>query len=165
MADQCQRAHAQTYRERLSPGFSTWLIALGSGVACFFVAAPISVPAGYVVGVVAALIVGVVLFATSPIIEVTEDVLRVGRAQIERKYLGHAEAFRGEEARIAAGPALDGRAFMCFRGWIQPKFRVEITDPADPTPYWIASSRHPERVAAILNTEQDDAPTSRHLGE
>ncbi len=44
---------------------------------------------------------------------------------------------------------------MCFRGWIGPKVRIEITDPADPTPYWIASSRHPEKIAQLLN--QDSA--------
>ena len=40
---------------------------------------------------------------------------------------------------------------MCFRGWISSVVRIDITDPADPTPYWVASSRNPERIAEILN--------------
>ena len=75
----------------------------------------------------------------------------MGRASIERAYVGETHAFRGEQARIAAGPDLDGRAYMCFRGWITPKIRLDITDPADPTPYWIASTRNPEKIAKILN--------------
>ncbi len=139
------------YRERLSPGVGMWLIALGSGVASFFVGAPIAIPAGIIAGIVVAALVAIILVATSPIIEITPSVLRVGRAQIEREYVGEAEAFYGEDARVAAGPALDGRAFMCFRGWIEPKVRVQIIDPADPTPYWLASSRNPQKIADILN--------------
>jgi hypothetical protein len=28
--------------------------------------------------------------------------------------------------------------------------RVPILDPADPAPYWVLSTRHPERLAAAL---------------
>jgi hypothetical protein len=28
--------------------------------------------------------------------------------------------------------------------------RVRLTDPADPTPYWLFSTRRPERVAELL---------------
>jgi hypothetical protein len=29
--------------------------------------------------------------------------------------------------------------------------RVQVTDPADPTPYWVFSTRHPEKVASLLH--------------
>lgn len=139
------------YRERLAPGIGMWIGCLGVGAASFLVGAPINIAAGIVAGVVMFLLLGSLLFFTSPIIEITPTVLRVGRAQIEREHTGRAYAFRGEQARLATGPALDGRAFMCFRGWISSIIRIQITDPADPTPYWIASSRNPERIAEILN--------------
>ncbi|MFW0155247.1 DUF3093 domain-containing protein [Rothia sp. P6271] len=150
------------YYERLSPGFGTWLVAIGVGCASYLVAAPINIPIGIVVGILMMLLVGGVLFVSSPRIEITPRVLRVGRAQIEREYVGYAEAFYGDAARVVAGPALDGRAFMCFRGWIEPKVRIHIVDPADPTPYWLASSRHPERIVEILNEGKDvpDNPLS-----
>ena len=28
--------------------------------------------------------------------------------------------------------------------------RVEITDPADPAPYWLLSTRHPDRLARAI---------------
>ncbi|WP_237207144.1 DUF3093 domain-containing protein [Rothia nasimurium] len=139
------------YRERLAPGIGLWIGCLGVGLASFLVGAPINITAGIIAGIVMFLLVGGILYGSSPTIEITETTVRFGRARIERDYVGRAYAFRGEEARLATGPALDGRAYMCFRGWITSVIRVQITDPADPTPYWIASSRHPEKIAAILN--------------
>ena len=28
--------------------------------------------------------------------------------------------------------------------------KVQITDPADPAPYWLISTRHPERLAGAV---------------
>lgn len=153
-------AHPNTplYRERLAPGIGMWIACLGVGAASFLVGAPINITAGVVAGIVMFALLGSLLFFTSPIIEITPTLLRVGRAQIEREHAGRAYAFRGEQARIATGPALDGRAFMCFRGWISSVVRIQITDPADPTPYWIASSRNPERIAEILNEGLPEEP-------
>jgi hypothetical protein len=52
--------------------------------------------------------------------------------------------------RQARGPGLDARAFLCLRGWVQTGARVRIDDPQDPTPYWLLSTRHPDRLAAAL---------------
>lgn len=139
------------YKERLAPGAGLWLGCVGAGLASFLVGAPINITAGIVAGIIVTLAIGTILYGTSPTLEITESTVRFGRARIEREYVGHADAFRGEDARLATGPALDGRAYMCFRGWITSVIRVEITDPADPTPYWIASSRNPEKIAEILN--------------
>ncbi|MDY3049020.1 MAG: DUF3093 domain-containing protein [Rothia sp. (in: high G+C Gram-positive bacteria)] len=142
------------YTERLTPGPGLWVAFLGAGVASFFVGAPISITAGIIAGILVFLILLAIFYLSAPTLEVREKTIRFGRAQIERAYLGQAAAFRGEQARVATGPALDGRAYMCFRGWISSVIRVDITDPADPTPYWIASSRHPEKIAEILNQPQ-----------
>ena len=40
---------------------------------------------------------------------------------------------------------------MCIRGWIDPVVRSEITDPSDRTPYWLTSTRHPERIVEVLS--------------
>ena len=88
--------------------------------------------------------------------EVTPESLQVGRAHIERRYVGRAEAFRGDAARIAAGPAADGRAYMCFRPWVSPVVRIRIDDPADPTPYWLANARHPEDLVRALGGDPDE---------
>ena len=49
------------------------------------------------------------------------------------------------------GPELDARAYMNFRVSVGPVVRIQITDPVDPTPYWLTSTRHPERIVEILS--------------
>jgi hypothetical protein len=50
-----------------------------------------------------------------------------------------------------AGPAADARAYLLLRPYLKRAVKVQITDPADPTPYWLVSSRHPEALAGALN--------------
>jgi hypothetical protein len=57
----------------------------------------------------------------------------------------------GDAARIERGTGLDARAFLVIRGWIRDVVRVPITDVADPAPYWLVSTRHPEQLAAAIN--------------
>lgn len=153
------------YQERLTPSTGLWVGVLGAGVASFLVGAPINIMAGVIAGVIVAVLLGFILYSSSPIITITDDILRVGRAAIEREHVGVAEGFRGEASRVISGPELDGRAFMCFRGWIEPKVRIQITDKADPTPYWIASTRHPERIVEILNENIGDSELERYQQE
>ena len=69
------------------------------------------------------------LVVSTPTITVTGSTLRVGRATIERRFLGAVAAFRGKEATAERGTRLNGLAFTCFRGWVDPVVRIEITDP------------------------------------
>ncbi|WP_309079977.1 DUF3093 domain-containing protein [Zhihengliuella sp.] len=141
------------YREYLWPAWWIWLIVLGTGFAGYAMLAPIGVGVGVTAGIaVAALVTVAVLNHTlsSGRIEVTPEWLRVGRARIEREHIGDVAAYRGEDATQQRGPALNGTAFMCFRGWIDPVVTIEVTDPADATPYWITSTRRPEELAAVL---------------
>ena len=36
------------------------------------------------------------------------------------------------------------------RAWIGPVVRIEVTDPDDPTPYWVLSVRDPEAFLRAL---------------
>ena len=60
--------------------------------------------------------------------------------------------------RHAAGPGLDARAHLCLRGWVRPGLRLDLVDPQDPTPYWLVSSRRPER---LLEAVQEARRASR----
>ena len=40
---------------------------------------------------------------------------------------------------------------MNFRVSVGPVVRIRITDPVDPTPYWLTSTRHPERIVEMLS--------------
>jgi hypothetical protein len=96
----------------------------------------------------------IMLVLSTPTITVTANTVRVGRASIDRKFVGSVQAFRKAEATAERGPRLNGLAYMCFRGWIDPVVKIEITDPADRTPYWLASSRRPDELVSALTTPQ-----------
>lgn len=50
----------------------------------------------------------------------------------------------------AMGRQLDPAAYVLHRSWVGPMVLVVLNDPDDPTPYWLVSSRHPDRVLAAL---------------
>lgn len=50
----------------------------------------------------------------------------------------------------ALGRQLDPAAFVLHRGWVGPMVLVVLDDPDDPTPYWLVSCRHPQRVLSAL---------------
>jgi hypothetical protein len=138
------------FSERLWPSVAMWLLALGLAFAIALCVLPLGVPVAGVaaVGTFAATVAGLV--ASSPRVEVAGGRFRAGRAAVPLRLLGTARAATGEEARQERGPRLDARAYLCIRGWVDPVVRVELVDPEDPTPYWLVSSRRPDRLLAAL---------------
>ncbi|WP_028278420.1 DUF3093 domain-containing protein [Arthrobacter sp. H5] len=139
-----------TYEERLWPAPWIWVVVAGASVASIFTFAPINLTTGFIAAVVIAIILTTLLILSTPRIAVSPTHLHVGRAQIERRFLGTVEAFTGEDATAQRGIKLNGTAYLCIRGWISPVVRIEITDPEDPTPYWLTSTRRPEQLTAAL---------------
>jgi hypothetical protein len=139
------------YREKLWPTPWIYLASLLLVPASILVLAPVSLPAGIVTGVVLYLAVIASLSITAPVIEVQEGTLRAGRAEISLADTGEAVPAFDAQARIERGTGLDARAFLVIRGWVQPVVKVPITDPADPAPYWLLSSRRPKELAAAIN--------------
>lgn len=139
-----------TYRERLWP--APWLFVATALVipATFLVFLPISVPAGIVTAIVLYVGCVVLLLAASPVIEVTGTELHAGRARLPLRVVGGAEGFAKEDASLQRGRQLDARAWLMIRGWVDPVVRVELDDPADPTPYWLVSTRRPQELVAAL---------------
>lgn len=50
----------------------------------------------------------------------------------------------------ALGRQLDPAAFVVHRAWVGPMVLLVLDDPDDPTPYWLVSARHPDRLLAAL---------------
>lgn len=139
------------YREKLWPTPWIYLSSLLLVPASILVLAPVSLPAGIVTGIVLYLAVVGTLSLTAPVVEVNAGRLRAGRAEIELAQTGEAVAFEPAAARVERGTGLDARAFLVIRGWIGPVVRVPVVDPADPTPYWLVSTRRPKELAAAIN--------------
>jgi hypothetical protein len=81
---------------------------------------------------------------------VRDGVLRAGRAHIAVADTGAVQPLDAHEMRLLAGRDADARAYLLIRPYLRRGVRVEITDPADPAPYWLVSSRRPDRLAAAL---------------
>jgi hypothetical protein len=84
--------------------------------------------------------------------------LRVGPARIPVHELAQPEVIQPHTKRRALGPDLDPAAFVLHAGWIGPVVRITVTDPADPTPYWIFSVRQADKLAALLRGDADELP-------
>ncbi len=83
-------------------------------------------------------------------ISVSGGVFRAGRARIEAAHLGAATALDPDETRRTAGREADARAYLLLRPYLKRAVRVAVTDPRDPAPYWLVSTRHPDQLVAAL---------------
>lgn len=83
-------------------------------------------------------------------VSVADGTFRAGPARIEAIHLGRAEPLDEEATRRTAGVGADARAYLLLRPYLKRAVRVEIVDPADPAPYWLVSTRHPEGLADAL---------------
>ncbi|MER5889094.1 DUF3093 domain-containing protein [Streptomyces sp. NPDC001941] len=152
----------QSYEERLTAPRSWWLIAFLLGVAGGLALLPLGTVAmlgGLIVtGVLAA--AGVSSYGSARI-RVVQGSLVAGDARIPVSALGVPEPLDAEEARAWRSYKADPRAFMLLRGYVTTALRVEVTDPADPTPYVYLSTRDPEALAEALEqartAERDQA--------
>ncbi len=83
-------------------------------------------------------------------VRVADGTLSVGRAAKELRHLGRAEIVPKADRQRALGPELDPAAYLMIRSWVRQVVRVEITDPDDPTPYWVFSVRDAPGLLAAL---------------
>ena len=140
------------YAEKLWPSPWIWIVVVGLSAAGILMFAPISITAGIIAALVLFAIMTTMLLLSTPAIVVDRNTVQVGRASIQRNFVGAVTAFRKDEATAERGVRLNGLAFLCLRGWIDPVVRIEITDPADRTPYWLTSTRRPDELLAALST-------------
>lgn len=140
------------YDERLGVPLRWWVLAaafLASLLVAFVVSTPLWVALGGT-AVLVAVVGGILLGYGAARVSVRDGVLRAGRAHIPVALLGDVDVLDDAAARQLAGPDADARAFLVLRPYLHSAVRVEIRDPADPTPYWMVATRHPDRLAAAL---------------
>jgi hypothetical protein len=113
------------------------------------VAVPLAV-AWTVTGVALALMVALFVSYGAARIGVDGEVLRAGRAHISTEHVGAVTALDADAMRVQAGRDADARAFLLLRPYLKRGVRIDLTDPSDPAPYWLISSRRPDRLAAAL---------------
>ncbi|EHI12509.1 hypothetical protein KEK_16458 [Mycolicibacterium thermoresistibile ATCC 19527] len=76
--------------------------------------------------------------------------LWVGDAHLPVSVISRMAEVPASAKSAALGRQLDPAAYVVHRPWVGPMVLVVLDDPDDPTPYWLVSTRHPDRVLAAL---------------
>lgn len=78
--------------------------------------------------------------------------LWAGDAHLPVTVICRSAAIARSAKSAALGRQLDPAAYVVHRAWIGPMVLLVLDDPDDPTPYWLVSCRHPERVLSALRS-------------
>jgi hypothetical protein len=130
---------------------------LASVLLAFLVATPLWV-AVTTTGLLVLAVVVLLLGYGAARVTVRDGVLTAGRARISVDHLGEVTPLDGPATRRLAGRDADARAYLLIRPYLRRAVRVDIADPVDPTPYWLLSTRRPERLAQALSATHPPAP-------
>jgi hypothetical protein len=110
---------------------------------------------GIVVGVAASIVVAIGLVVNTPLIQIDELNLRVGKARLPLQYVGKIQKLDEEQSRRARSTDANSNAHFQLRGGIKNSVIVEVTDPQDPHPYWQVSTRNPDKLLAALDATKN----------
>lgn len=139
------------YRERLTVPVAWWvlsaLFALSLLLAFGLYLGPVW---GVGVGAASLGVAAAIFRAAAVEIGVSDTALLVGRANIDRSYLGTVTALGPAEAKRRRGPDADARAYLVLRPYLNSAVEIEVIDPDDPVPYWLVATRRPKALAAAL---------------
>lgn len=139
------------YRERVYAPWWIWLLALGMcGSLAIAFGAALGVFIGTVTFFAAAIPVSLALISSAYLILIDEENIRVGKAHLPLRFCGPALALDAATTKERRGPLADPACYLALRGWINTAATIEVSDSADPTPYWFISSRKPTRLVAAL---------------
>ncbi|GAB3280844.1 DUF3093 domain-containing protein [Parasphingorhabdus pacifica] len=157
---QANGSRSGTFRERLYASWWTWPLPL---IAAALLAAEVhmgypGIRAWLPYLVLVPLAIAVPLWLGRTKVEVTDEQVRVGDATLPLRFIDEAETIEAADKRAALGPELDPAAFLVHRPWIRTAVRIWLDDDNDPTPYWVVSTRHPEKLVEALAAE---APPQR----
>lgn len=106
-----------------------------------------------------AVAIGVLLWLGRVEIRVTADdgdvpgvELWAGGAHLPVTVVARSAEIARSAKSAALGRQLDPAAFVLHRAWVGPMVLLVLDDPDDPTPYWLVSCRHPDRVLSALRS-------------
>jgi hypothetical protein len=145
---------ALEYRERLRTPW--WWYPLGVAVASIL-AAEFHI-AGYALTdwipwiVLPLLAISATFFMGRSQLVISGGELRIRGAHVPLVYISGTVQLDDRSLRRLVGRDGDPMAFVSIRPWIGPGVQILLDDADDPTPYWVLSTRHPERVVALLNS-------------
>jgi len=137
----------------------SWWVAGGVLVAGVWLVLVVAVPAwAALLGAVltAAVVGSTLVWVGSVHVGVRDGEVVAGRAHVPLRHCGPVTPLDAYQARRLRGPDADANAFLLLRPYVATAVRVEITDPADPTPYWLVSARDPQRLVDAARAARGD---------
>ena len=147
------------FRERLSVPVAWWvlaaLFAVSLVLAFGFYLGPVW---GIGAGVATMLVAGTAFLTLGVSVSVDDHELRVGRAVLERSYIAGCRALDAAATERLGGVEADARAHLVLKPYVRTAVQIVLDDPDDPVPYWLLSSRRPQRLAAALGAAAAGTP-------
>ncbi|MEH1164544.1 DUF3093 domain-containing protein [Micromonospora sp. CPCC 205539] len=89
---------------------------------------------------------------------VTDAELRVDDARLPVRFVADVVPLDAAGRREVLGVGADPLAFVVQRPWVGGAVQVVLDDPADPTPFWVVSTRHPVELAEAVLAARDARP-------
>ena len=142
----------RAYAERLTVPWWFWLAALVAGVVVaveLSLAAP-ALPVWLPLVAVLLLTGALLLWLGRLRVAVTGSEFRVDDARLPVAVISDVVALDADGKREVLGVGAHPLAFVVQRPWIGGAVQVLLDDPADPTPFWVVSTRHPVELAEAL---------------
>ncbi len=151
------RTTTPAYAERLRVSWLMWPAALGVaailGVEMVLVFP--GLPGWLPFAVLAPLTAALLLWTGRIRVAVTDGEFRVDDARLPVAVIADVVALDAAGKREALGVGAHPLAFVIQRPWVGPAVQVLLDDPADPTPYWVISTRRPVELATALLAARD----------
>jgi hypothetical protein len=153
------RITAPAFGERLRLSHWMWLPALvvDAIVAFEILLGFATLPAWVPFAVVVPATVAALVWLGRVRVAVAGDEFLVDDARLPAAVIADVVALDAAGKREALGVGAHPLAFVIQRPWIGPAVQVLLDDPADPTPYWVISTRHPVELATTLLAAKEHA--------
>jgi hypothetical protein len=83
-------------------------------------------------------------------IEVSGAEIRVGRAHLQREFIGEIIALDNRNLKRIRTRDANPAAYLAIRFWSPRAIQLFVNDTRDATPYWLISTSQPEKLLTAL---------------
>jgi Protein of unknown function (DUF3093) len=146
----------RSYSERLRVPVSWWLLSIPTiavlGAEIFAYANMRGIGPAVVYIVFTAVVGGFLLAWGATSVKVTDGVLQAGGDTLSLEHVGEVAALDEKQSARLRGPRGDPTAHLLLRPYLKRTVYISVTDPDSSHPYWLIATRHPDELAAAIES-------------